>query len=50
MANCLLALSLVTLMWLYGIFMPQKVEQKMIRDEVRKGLKDGSIEANMERR
>lgn len=50
MANCLLVLSLLSMVWLYGIFMPQEIKQKMIRDEVRRGLKDGSIEANMKRR
>ena len=43
MANALLVLGLLFALWLYCECMPQKIKQKMIRDEVRRGLKDGSI-------
>lgn len=50
LCNGLLVLVLLALLLLYVSFMPDKSKRKLIRDEIRRGLKDGSIEANMGRK
>lgn len=42
-ANSLLALGSLAVLLLYVNFMPDKTKRKLIRDEIRRGLKDGSI-------
>lgn len=49
--NGALVLTLLFAFWLICTFGISPAEQKkMERDEIRRGLKDGSIKANMERR
>jgi hypothetical protein len=51
LCNGALALVLCLAIWLIGEFGTSPAEQKkMEQDEIRRGLKDGSIKANMERR
>jgi hypothetical protein len=48
-ANSLGVLIPPVILWLFGAFVSEETINELIQDEIRTGLEDGSIEANMER-